>query len=225
MPVPAAHPPVERRSLREMAVDRIRTAIFDGTLEPGEHLNDQELQSWLGISRTPIREALNDLARVGLIEMAAQRYTRVALPDPAQRTEVLQTLGAMLGGVVRVTVPGLGASQIKRLTRSLDQVIVAVTDRDAEEHGRLYWAFFDEIIAACPNATLVTATKDIIDGLAYRLAATRGDTDMDWSVLDDGYHALRTALGGGDPIAAELAVESIFRLSEPLISVSSSPQP
>ena len=107
MPVPSANPPVERRSLREVAVERIRTAIFDGTLEPGEHLNDGELQSWLGISRTPIREALNDLARVGLIEMAAQRYTRVALPDPAQRTEVMQTLGAMLGGVVRVTVPGL----------------------------------------------------------------------------------------------------------------------
>lgn len=213
MPVPSSNPPVERRSLREVAVERIRTAIFDGTLEPGEHLNDGELQSWLGISRTPIREALNDLARVGLIEMAAQRYTRVALPDPAQRTEVLQTLGAMLGGVVRVTVPGLGATQKKALLRSIKQVSVVVEQRDSTEHGRLSWELFDDFIEACPNDTLVGATKDIIDGLAYRLSATRTEDNTDWDTLDAGYPELRDAVEAGDAIAAELAIEKIFRLS------------
>ncbi|MBF4570738.1 GntR family transcriptional regulator [Plantibacter sp. VKM Ac-2880] len=216
MPVPSANPPVERRSLREVAVERIRTAIFDGTLEPGEHLNDGELQSWLGISRTPIREALNDLARVGLIEMAAQRYTRVALPDPAQRTEVMQTLGAMLGGIVRVTVPGLGATQKKALVRSINQVIVVVEQRDMAEHGRLSWELFDAFITACPNATLVAATKDIIDGLTYRSSATRTEETTDWAAKEQGYPELRQAVEAGDAIAAELAVENIFRLSAQL---------
>jgi DNA-binding GntR family transcriptional regulator len=214
MPVPSSNPPVERRSLREVAVERIRTAIFDGTLEPGEHLNDGELQSWLGISRTPIREALNDLARVGLIEMAAQRFTRVALPDPELRTEVMQTLGAMLGGVVRVTVPGLGATQKKALVRSINQVIVVLEQRDVAEYDRLSWALFDSFIDACPNATLVNATKDVIDGLTYRLSATSTVDTIDWDTKASAYPELREAVESGGAVAAELAVENVFRLSK-----------
>lgn len=63
----------------------------------------------VGGSRTPIREALNDLARVGLVEMEVQRYTRLAMPSPEDRTEVLQTLGATVGEVVRVTGAAVGA--------------------------------------------------------------------------------------------------------------------
>ncbi|HXH36302.1 MAG TPA: GntR family transcriptional regulator [Plantibacter sp.] len=216
MPVPSSNPPVERRSLREVAVERIRTAIFDGTLEPGEHLNDGELQSWLGISRTPIREALNDLARVGLIEMAAQRFTRVALPDPELRTEVMQTLGAMLGGIVRVTVPGLGATQKKALVRSINQVTVVIEQRDVAEYERLSWALFNSFIGACPNATLVNATKDVIDGLTYRLSATSTADTIDWVTKASAYPELRDAVESGSAVAAELAVENVFRLSKSL---------
>ncbi|MGK9147981.1 GntR family transcriptional regulator [Plantibacter flavus] len=216
MPVPSATPPVERRSLREVAVERIRAAIFEGTLEPGEHLNDGELQSWLGISRTPIREALNDLARVGLVEMAAQRYTRVALPDPAQRTELMQTLGAMLGGVVRVTVPGLGATQKKALGRSIDQIRVVVDERDAAEYDRLSRSLFDAFIDACPNPTLVDATKDIINGLSYRVSVMTTPEVIDWDTKRAAFPALGDALQAGDAVAAELAVEDVFRLSKTL---------
>lgn len=54
-------------------MEQIRAVIFDGALEAGEHLNDHEFQGWFGLSRTPIREALNDLARVRLVEIEAQR--------------------------------------------------------------------------------------------------------------------------------------------------------
>lgn len=46
---------------------------MDGTLEPGERLNDEDLIAWLGVSRTPIREALSQLARAGLVEMADRK--------------------------------------------------------------------------------------------------------------------------------------------------------
>ncbi len=50
----------------------------------GERLNDEELTSWLGVSRTPVREAIARLESEGLVEMAANRYTRVAsLSGPA----------------------------------------------------------------------------------------------------------------------------------------------
>ncbi|MGK9148016.1 GntR family transcriptional regulator [Plantibacter flavus] len=214
MPVPTSSSDIERRSLRDVAAERIRAAIFDGTLAPGEHLNDGELQDWLGMSRTPIREALNDLARIGLIEMAAQRYTRVALPDPQKRTEVLQTIGAMLGGVVRVTVPTLSPAQKKPLLRSLGTVLTALPKRDADEVTSVGWTFVQDVIEACPNQSLVTATKDIVNALSFRIAATNAVDDVPWDVLDEGFAQLRDAIDAGDAVQAELAIESIYRLGE-----------
>jgi DNA-binding GntR family transcriptional regulator len=56
-------------------------AVLDGVLAPGERLVDDELIAWLGVSRTPIRTALERLGDGGLVLLAANRYTRVALPD------------------------------------------------------------------------------------------------------------------------------------------------
>ncbi|KQS17463.1 GntR family transcriptional regulator [Frigoribacterium sp. Leaf186] len=56
-------------------------AVLDGVLSPGERLVDDELIAWLGVSRTPIRTALERLGDGGLVQLAANRYTRVALPD------------------------------------------------------------------------------------------------------------------------------------------------
>src|SRR6476619_698630 len=58
MPVPSGEAVATRVLLRDEAYGRLRDAILDGTLEAGEQLRDAELSSWLGISRTPIREAL-----------------------------------------------------------------------------------------------------------------------------------------------------------------------
>ena len=56
MPVPDVVTP-PRALLRDDVYLRLRDAIVDGTLEPGEQLRDGELATWLGVSRTPVREA------------------------------------------------------------------------------------------------------------------------------------------------------------------------
>ncbi|WP_431031189.1 GntR family transcriptional regulator [Plantibacter sp. RU18] len=212
MPIPVEVADASRKSLRVVAGERIRAAIFDGTLEPGEHLNDAELQGWLGISRTPIREALNDLARVGLVEMAAQKYTRVVAATPELRTEILQTVGALVGGVVRVTVPTLSEERRRVLEVSLEELLVATAARDAASARTRGWAVVDSFVDECPNQTLVQATRDMIGALAYKLSITHADESADWDVLDDGYPRLLMGVRNGDAIAAELAVETIFHL-------------
>ncbi|PKQ36286.1 MAG: GntR family transcriptional regulator [Actinobacteria bacterium HGW-Actinobacteria-11] len=213
MPVPTTPHKNARVTLRETVTQQIREAIFDGTLQPGEHLNDGELQEWLGVSRTPIREALNELSRVGLIEMIPQRYTRVAKPRPAERTFMLQTIGAFMGGVVRVTVPVLTKRQRSSLLSATEQVLALVAARDHVSSGRGAWVLVDRFLEFCPNPILVRATKDTIDSLAYQLSVTRTADSTRWPDLDAGYPALKTALVEGDAVAAELAIERVFRLS------------
>ena len=69
---------MSRSLLRDQAYEALRDAIEEGVLEPGERLNEADLVGWLGISRTPIREALTRLERGGLIETTPGRLTRVS---------------------------------------------------------------------------------------------------------------------------------------------------
>ena len=82
MPVP----PISlapRPLLRDEVFDRLRDAIVDGTLAPDEQLRDTELATWLGVSRTPVREALLELGRSGLVRSLPGRSTVVAPLDAA----------------------------------------------------------------------------------------------------------------------------------------------
>jgi DNA-binding GntR family transcriptional regulator len=97
--MPTEH--VTRVSLSEEAYARIEAAIMDGTLEPGERLRDPDLIEWLGISRTPIRHALDRLAEQGLIEMERNRYTRVAPWDLDGVVDALQVAGDLWAGAAQ----------------------------------------------------------------------------------------------------------------------------
>ncbi|MHA6624802.1 GntR family transcriptional regulator [Pseudonocardia sichuanensis] len=95
----------QRRLLRDSAFVRIRDAIIDGTLEPGERLLDGELSSWLGVSRTPIREALTRLESAGLVETKPGRYTIVSPIDPRTVADAQVVTAAMNELAVRTAVP------------------------------------------------------------------------------------------------------------------------
>ena len=117
MPVPAERADTTRTLLRDQAYARLRDAILDGTLEPGEQLKDAELAEWLGLSRTPIREAVARLEEYGLVETEPNRYTRVAplsardARDAFPVVAALQALAAALG-VSRLTDADLEAMRL-----------------------------------------------------------------------------------------------------------------
>lgn len=81
MPIPAGMESFARQLAREVVVERLRAWIVDGTLAPGEVIKDTEIADTLGVSRTPVREALLQLEREGLIESVPGRWTRVAELD------------------------------------------------------------------------------------------------------------------------------------------------
>jgi len=215
MPIPSTPVPSVRKTMKERVEDQLRMAILDGTLQPGEVLNDAELQEWLGVSRQPIREALNRLAYIGLVEMEPQRYTRVAVVDPQDRLAVLQTLGALFGGVIRVTVPSLAEEQRGSILTHLDRMLPLVAANDAEQHGKLGWELIDLFIEYCPNRILVRATRGALESLAFHLSATTTDENLAWESFADGYLDLRDAVAADEAVKAELAIEQVFQLASP----------
>jgi DNA-binding GntR family transcriptional regulator len=70
VPIPSPVTKPERRLLRDDVFQQLRDAIVDGTLTPGEQVRDVDLAEWLGVSRTPVREALLRLTETGLVTAA-----------------------------------------------------------------------------------------------------------------------------------------------------------
>ena len=95
MPIPQESPVVRRSLLRDDVFGRLRDAIVDGTFAPGEQLRDLELASWLGVSRTPVREALLRLAEAGLVVARPGRSTVVSPLDLRAVRDARDVVAAM----------------------------------------------------------------------------------------------------------------------------------
>lgn len=213
MPIPSQPAPAGQRVLlRDIVHDRIRDAIMDGTFVPGEPLDDKALGEWLEVSRTPIRDALNELARAGLVEMSPNRYTRVADPTPEQAIEALQTLGVILGGVVRLAVPRLDESLQEPILADIKVAIAACEAEDQALMNRVILQVFNRYVEHSGNQTLIKLCHDSLDGLAYKLHIAHLNTVIDFQIFITNLAALREATISNDPIAAELATEALHLL-------------
>jgi DNA-binding GntR family transcriptional regulator len=115
MPVPQSQPAIDRTLLRDDVFRRLRNAITDGTLAPGEQLRDAELSTWLGVSRTPVREALLRLADAGLVEAKPGRSTTVATLDVRAEREARDVVAAMHELAVREAVDRLTRNDLRAM--------------------------------------------------------------------------------------------------------------
>ncbi|HEX6054518.1 MAG TPA: GntR family transcriptional regulator [Intrasporangium sp.] len=143
MPIPTAQGLHKRALLRDHAYESIRDAIVDGTLAPGERLRDSELESWLGISRTPIREALLRLERARLVIATPGRATIVAPVDLESTIGSQQVAASMHELAARLATPLLRKADIAQLTAANrrfaeaieQQDVTAALEADDEFHG------------------------------------------------------------------------------------------
>lgn len=165
MPVPRENGAVARHLLRDDAYDALCAAIVSGELEPGETLHDGELCSWLGLSRTPVREALARLNDECLVEVAPQRHTRVApltLRDAQDTFPVLASVHAL---ATELAVPLLERSHFDELRRINRRFIVALTDGQPADAYDADDAFHALFVGVCANAEVTR----ILERIAPRL--------------------------------------------------------
>ncbi len=131
MPVPV-EPVPPRELLRDDVYRRLRDAIVDGTFAPGEQLRDAELAGWLGVSRTPIREALQRLAQAGLVITEPGRSTSVTSLDLRATRDAQAVVAAMHQLAVREAVGQLTRADFARMRAANKRFAAALRANDVE---------------------------------------------------------------------------------------------
>jgi DNA-binding GntR family transcriptional regulator len=174
MPVPTTESVTPRRLIRDEVFLRLLDAIVDGDLAPGEQLHDSEIEEWVGVSRTPVREALNQLAAMGLVEVLPQKRTRVAPIDIPRLRGLVDTLGALYVSVVRDTVPLLTAGDLAALDefaeRAEDDERNGVSEDIRQSH--ITDSLLNIYVRRLDNKTIARLTTRHVPELSRALKAT-----------------------------------------------------
>lgn len=212
MPLPDSAPNLRRPAVKDEVYAALLGWIVEGTLGPGERVRDKELAEALGVSRTPVREALQRLEDVGLVETSASRWTRVAPLDVAQAEEVypvvwaLEALAVTLAGR-RLTDGDLGAMEgaNARLERDLeagDALGASRADRD----------FHDVFVACSLNRELAKILDDLkVKIRRLEIAYFGGRALAEHSVAE--HRLILGALRSGDPERAAEGVKKNWEAS------------
>lgn len=190
MPVPQpAEQATPRRLLRDVVFEKMVDAILDGTLVPGERLNDDELVRWLAVSRTPIREAIARLHAWGLVEMEANRYTRVSAIDPVIYSEASQFLSGLHHLAIDWSRDAPSVDK-KAVAGTLFSAQEKVTRRDRDGVLDLLDAYAG-LVALTGNTLLIEAELPLRTRVKF---LTPADTDaVDWAAINDAAAALDKA--------------------------------
>ena len=130
MPIPSEHQKPTRKTAKESAFTQLQQWIIDGTLQPGEKLNDTELAEALGVSRTPIRESLQLLEVQGFVKMYPGKATQVTEVEKESINDLLPPLAALQALSAELAIPNLDENILKELEETNNRFAQAVQEED-----------------------------------------------------------------------------------------------
>jgi len=146
--------PIVRQNLHDVIVTRVRDMIIEGRLEPGARIHEGNLGADLGVSRTPLREALKFLASEGLIELVPTRgaiVRRFSAKDVQDSLIVLGSLEALAG---RLACANATDTEIRAIRALHDEMMRLYVARDRLPYFKLNQEIHSSILRSCRNETL-----------------------------------------------------------------------
>ncbi len=204
MPIPEDRPGLRRELLRDSAYAEMRDAIVDGTLRPGENLHDNELCAWLGLSRTPVREALHRLVDDGLVESAPQRYTRVTPLRARDARDAFPLLASVHGLATELAVPILIANDLAVLEATQAAFLAALRAGNGKAAFAADARFHDVFVARADNHQ-IQHTLDRLDPLLRRMERLAIRTLPGGRSVAQHQAIIERATAGNGPAAASAA--------------------
>lgn len=151
LPIPINHATPVRKTAKENAFSQLQQWIIDGTLQPGEKLNDVELAEALGVSRTPIRESLQLLEVQGFVQMFPGKATQVTEVVRESISDLLPPLAALQALSAELAIPNLTENVLKKLRDTNQRFAQAVEREDYFQALKLDEKFHQIIVDTANN--------------------------------------------------------------------------
>lgn len=141
--------------------ERVRQMIADGTLQPGERVNEQALAAQLGVGRNSAREALRSLERSGLVRIIPNRGAEVRKVSLEAALDLYDIRAGIARTAGRLAATRLEAEEEKRLLELVERMEAALNNRDGGTYHQLNKAFHDHLMAITKNPRLIELNNTV----------------------------------------------------------------
>lgn len=156
--------------LRDVVFQTLRQAILRGKLQPGERLMEIHLAQQLGVSRTPVREAIRMLEQEGLVIMIPRKGAIVAEITKSDLEDVLEVRAALEELAVKKACRNISQEQLQELKKAAGKFAASLQKEDLMACAQADVAFHEIISAATENRRLIQILNNIREQIyRYRL--------------------------------------------------------
>ena len=218
MPIPTSTAPLSRSLAREEVYRSLKQWIIELQLAPGEILRDQELALQLGVSRTPVREALRQLEDEGLVITSFHKWTKVAPSRLEEIIELYPVVAALEATALELAAPRLAEADLQELdaiNAALTQAIAAHAHQRAIELDAQFHAL---IVRASQNAEIEKLLANLRPRIKRIELAHFGDQRMAPQSIQE-HKTIIAALRADDTHAAVKAIKQNWTLPPDLLQV------
>ena len=198
--------------VREAVYRHLKDLLLSGRFAPGERLSEPLLAQELGVSRTPVREALMRLAEEGLVELVPGRGARVRVFAPEEVEEVYGVRALLEGEAAREAALRAMPWELDALEERL-RAIDEASPEDYPEQMRRDLEFHRALVRLSGNKTLYRLYEDLLSSLALVRSALPTLSQEETTRKE--HRAILEALRRRDPEGAKRAVEAhVFRFRD-----------
>ena len=171
--------------LRDVVFNTLRQAILKGELEPGERLMEIQLAERLGVSRTPIREAIRKLELEGLVLMIPRKGAEVAKISARSLRDVLEVRRALEELAIELACQRMSEEEIDNLQKAQDDFKNAIAEGDAMKIAETDEHYHDVIYEGTQNAKLIQMLNNLREQMyRYRLEYIKDEDKRKILILD-----------------------------------------
>jgi DNA-binding GntR family transcriptional regulator len=195
--------------------DRILQWILEGRLAPGSRIVETRVARDLGTSQAPVRDALRDLANLGVIEMEPYRGARVRRPSRSDLVEAMEVRGQLEAIAARRVVDRMTPDIVAELEGLIDEMLEFAKAGDALRHALVNTAFHACIVRASGNRTLERIWSMLDPYARTYVTSMVPGTDLLW--LGRRHIVVLDALLSGDPDLAAETMRAHAREAEDLV--------
>lgn len=191
-------------TLREIVLDKLRSAIMNFQLLPGDRLVERDLCDRLGVSRTSVREALRHLESEGLVEFADAKGPRVAIITLEDACDLYELRCVLEGMIVQLFTLRARAKDIRALERALENNRKTLEEGELQQVLESVQNFYNVLMEGSGNDIAATQLRQLQARISYLRATSVSQTNRR-STSNEEMERIVEAIKSGDPLAAHQA--------------------